>query len=139
MEFALKALMKKLPGGWRRMAGVVTLAMALLLWCLWARSIAITDYISFPFPVVGVNVFVLQSHQGEIGWQDLSMFPTYVPVGWSSHQFTPQERALEEFRLSFVTLPYWRVVIPLTLISAYLILWKPPKSRSTTYPADLEL
>ena len=138
-EFVLKASMKEFLGGWRRKAGVTTLAMALFLWCIWARSIAITDHLSFPFPVFGVKVFVLRSHQGEIGWQDLSMFPTYVPVGWSSHQFTRHDRAIEEFRLSFVTMPYWRIVIPVTLLSAYLILWKPPKHRSIAHSVDPEL
>ena len=86
-----------------------------------------TDYVGCHLPDLGIQFLVFRSHQGEIGWQDLSMFPTYVPAGWTSNQFTADQQAIEEFRLSFVTLPYWRIVIPLTLLSIYLILWKPQK------------
>lgn len=36
-------------------------------------------------------------------------------------------------RMAFVILPYWSLVIPLTLLSAYLIFWK-PRRRTTAMP-----
>ena len=42
-------------------------------------------------------------------------------------------------RLDLVLIPYWSIVVPLTLLSAFLLLWKPRKSTSKKNPEPIPL
>jgi hypothetical protein len=117
--------------GWDRKVGFVVLLVACVLTIAWIRSLTTTDYLAFQFkePTAGVKFTAFRSHAGEIGWQDLSMFEGYCPVGWSSSPRDLQKLSDEQFMLAFVTVPYWWVVLPLTLISAWLLLFKTQRTN----------
>ena len=101
----------------RQRLGIVVLALACLFTTGWIRSLVNTDSIGIP---IGGIYLVIESCGGQIGWQDLSQFSYYRPIGWSSVPNTfGQWGALE-----FVTFPYWYVVVPLVLLSAWLLLRK---------------
>ncbi len=115
--------------GWRRKAGLVTLAMACVLMIGWMRSLAVTDVFS-----IWINeprqrrLLAIESHYGEIGWQDFGSAPLIGnPSGWSSYanNLRPPDP------LAFNTVPYWSLVLPLTLLSAWLILIKPRKAKGS--------
>ena len=135
--------------GWRRKAGVVTLVMACALMGGWIRSYASVDSI---FVNTGNGQRRLQSEGGYLIWSSGGFEPAGSSFGFESRLFTPIEfiepnelwvdwrfrcpgirvgtmpsgHAPNGFvRLSLVA--YLMFVFPLTLLSAYLILWKPRK------------
>ena len=91
--------------GWRRKAGVVTLAMAMLLTDAWIRSISTRDS-------VGFRLFgkwnVAASEEQSLQW-GAEVPSTILWNVW--------------------TVPYWSIVLPLTLLSAWLILAKPRNAK----------
>ena len=138
--------MREFFEGWRRKVGCVTLVMACVFAAGWVRSFRVEDGISFP--TGDPNIGALVSVNGEIGliqwydddnlWPDGAVpqvastpFPPATPTslgtwiwcccglgvkGWLEHRY--------------YVISYWSIVIPLTLLSAYLLLWKPrPKER----------
>lgn len=133
--------------GWRRKAGCVALAMALAFMAGWLRSQFVFD--NFNIRRAGtMNWFGIESKRQTLcfSWvQDNSGSEVTIPF-WMTHD--PSIRGTElgltkigEFRY-FVYLgdeyprgiilfgPYWSVTMPLTLLSAYLILWKPRTKNS---------
>jgi hypothetical protein len=153
--------MKEFFHGWRRKAGVVTLVGALAFMVLWIRGIVVTEMfctgtgngLMYHSLVLGRNGIRWERNQsdGELGWME----------GWTSHMPSWPNDPLHgytvptviEWRLQFGgfdfgrfheqeytasvvewwAIPYWSTVIPLTLLSAYLILWKARK-RDTVHP-----
>ena len=104
--------------GWRRKAGVATLAVACLSATLWIRSFVVEVRLA----IKDVN-FVARSTLGGFGWswdyqneiaEDPAVEWMYCPI-----------RDLPSIYRVPAPIPYWPVVLPLTLLSAYLILWKP--------------
>lgn len=101
--------------GWRRKTGMVTLVMAgpFVVGWVYGHSLA-------PNSEGGIGVNVEFKSPGiaiectEFG---------YAPQSLES--YTSHLRVLAEL---FV--PYWAIAVPLTLLSAYLILWKPRKPSS---------
>ncbi|MEK6262669.1 MAG: hypothetical protein AABP62_29075 [Planctomycetota bacterium] len=89
--------------GWRRKAGLVTLVMACVLGVGWMRSMVIRDAFRIP------NQITIDSVEGQF-WVGL---PGDL-LGESYH-----------FRI----IPYWWAVLPLTLLSAWLIVRKRPKAK----------
>jgi hypothetical protein len=128
--------------GWRRKTGVVTLVMSCALMGLWMRSQLITDTWCWS---IGHETEVVISGDGMLSWWRLS---TQRPVArfWNPGfvvQTSDGTRYANigdwgvELGLSdSMTVPYWPFVIPLTLFSAYLMLWKPRKGLSS--PSLLE-
>jgi hypothetical protein len=140
--------------GWRRKAGVVTLVMALILMVAWVRSLMICDTIVAPRR--GTLQFV-QSFVGTVRWGRHSWpggVPDGVPLpstmwmssklldeqiaesfwkhrtiewrwNWAGFDFAAGDSAGE--RVERWAIPYWSLVIPLTLLSACLILQKARK------------
>ncbi|MDB5345400.1 MAG: hypothetical protein JWP89_3777 [Schlesneria sp.] len=51
-------------------------------------------------------------------------------LDWNDFRFGIATGDLGETRI--LTMPYWTIVIPLTLLSAYLILWKPRSKQKTS-------
>jgi hypothetical protein len=123
--------------GWRRKAGLMTLAMALLLMVAWTRSYSVYSMLGF---AVGGRQFMVQAGTGYVRWS-----------GWSSRTAEPlisawqtltlnedHERALivrqlaidgSEDSVSWL-IPYWSLVLPLTLLSAWLLLSKSRAANS---------
>ena len=131
--------------GWRRRFGYVTLVMACLFIAGWVRSQRYQDSVHLPTSHVSRG-FV--SHNGR-----LMMFSSWFADGrplflrsfaWRTKQ-PPDEIGEPESiweQLGFAhsrgnayfgeeiedwTIPYWLIVFPLTLLSTYLMLGKPPK------------
>ena len=120
--------------GWRRKAGLVTLAMALLLTVAWMRSRFTYDAIAFD---IGSQQQLIISIEDSITWWS---FPDEIDDGnWVSISPSEWTEAADDFaevqaKLGFREwiVPVWCMVLPLTLLSAWLILGKTrhsPKSR----------
>jgi hypothetical protein len=107
---------------WRRKAGVITLVIACVLMGLWMRSIDVHDELW-----IGRHWF--ESKRGELDWR---LFPLANPLEWRFHRIEPGPIGLV-WKYSgpsyqeIVHISYCFIVLPLTLLSAYLILWKPRK------------
>ncbi|MBS0201249.1 MAG: hypothetical protein JSS49_00010 [Planctomycetes bacterium] len=131
--------MREFFSGWRRKAGVVSLVMACAFSTGWLRSIYRKDVIELP-KWIGVNASILSLEQS----MAYHFYENEMPPGrlWISFSIDHSEieAARELFRwrwggfgyistsaLRCYLLPYWSITIPLTILSAYLILWKPRK------------
>lgn len=102
--------------GWRRKAGVVTLVLALAVLVAWMRSQFVTDtYDLFEYHA-GSRLLVLESRSGWLLIIKFRLFPN--AVGPAS---LVQDGG--------VGINYFLMITPLTLLSAFLILWKPRKRR----------
>lgn len=99
--------MREFFNDWRRKAGCVALVMACVVAGMWLRSQFYYD--------------------GVISWDNEvedTVYSTNGSLHWSS--VTREDLTIRTFR----SLPYWSIVLPLTLLSAYLLLWKPrPKPK----------
>src|SRR4051812_3266689 len=143
--------MREFFKGWRRKAGVVTLVIACALAAGWVRSCVMLDIVYFPrrtsncvlfsgnqrfrvMSVPGVSLTRIARHSDGviisretkiIAGQDFIAFPK---VTWTSERI---DNLLGIFRdpgdthPSVPMIPYWSIVIPLALLSAYLLLGKP--------------
>lgn len=149
--------MREFFRGWRRKVGCVTLVMALALTGAWIRSSLVQDEIYLLRPE---RVYAIQSSVGGIQWENHSpsfVFPgggsfhwisrTMVYPSerhWRSHVLeenvcwdcagfvyykaidsTPLSRTVEIWRG-----PYWSLVVPLTMLSSYLLLCPPRKRKA---------
>ena len=131
---------------WRRKIGVVTLVMACVFMGGWVRSRTIDEGVSFRTGKF-MDMFLGSCPYGIIvatGKYSDSSFPS-MNVGWFSKVAVDDGEAEEQadtkwyssgfqFRTSgkgnffHVVIPYWFLVLPLTALSAYLLLTKPRKS-----------
>ena len=133
--------------GWRRKAGCVALLMALVLMSTWIRSLVVWDWV-FIFPTSDVAL-ELKSDRGRLGFEGRSLMDWEPSTSeWLSGVHSPhfglfaylENQPDESFvwrwdcagfsigRFSsydFVAIPYWSLVVPLTLLSAYLFFWQP--------------
>ena len=153
--------------GWRRKAGLVTLAMACVLAGGWMRSYVIEDEFIWRSQTLA---YFLKSANGRINYETNSnesvvkdvyslAFPTgwrrwpgvlYEPADpsdepgdifddlvvesrwrWGGFDFGTAVSSFFSMRLSIWIVPYWSLVLPLTLLSAWLILIKPRKAKGT--------
>ncbi|HEY4261031.1 MAG TPA: hypothetical protein VGM98_12755 [Schlesneria sp.] len=118
--------------GWRRKTGCITLVLSCVLMGLWMRSQLVTDTWCWS---IGHETEVVISSDGMLSWWRLA---TQRPVArfWNPG-FVGQTEGTRyavigdwgvELGLSdSCTVPYWPFVVPLTLFSGYLMLWKPGK------------
>ena len=155
--------------GWRRKAGLVTLAMALVLMVAWMRSAIICDELMIPYRG---SLHFIDSRNGRLEWTRLIPSPVRwgeydpykYPIAWISFP-VPGELDIEdlwagcdvewkwelggfEFVLEAIgesgdrnkreswAIPYWSLVLPLTLLSAWLILVKARNEKRTRAPID---
>ena len=141
--------------GWRRKAGLVTLAMACALMVGWVRSSVVCDQLFIPLRASGLWTASVKGQLGcvrhtdwhePIEWYsaDTSVFPDITIFDeihhldsatsqWSHFGFrfgagripTPTGGAIQQWdSFQFCYIPYWSLVLPLTLLSAWLILGK---------------
>lgn len=144
---------------WRRKSGSVTLSVSLLVMAAWVRSGAVGEYLEIPIANTAMIVFV--SKPGAIGWFYLRSPRHPVEGRWRALAYSTAGRVenfferrdldlgsgpatagdFEAFRsLSFehesiMTAPHGFIVLPLTLLSAWLLLSKPrPVKKSEPSP-----
>jgi hypothetical protein len=141
--------------GWRRKAGVVTLVMACALTGAWLRSE--TEFHCFTLPANSWAHVTLVSERGSVRlvkmdavhslssarwWYgtlpEIADPSDYLEGGgievdwrWDLGGFTiAYYHVTEQPEIGHTAeckLPYWSIVLCVTLLSAYLILWKPRK------------
>jgi hypothetical protein len=104
--------------GWRRKAGCVTLAMALVLTVGWMRSRSYQDLLWIQSSY-GNGIVYSASGGINVAWRSGTTFTT--PYGRISLQIDEGEHPGD--------VPYWRLVLPLTLLSAWLLLIKPRPAK----------
>jgi hypothetical protein len=119
--------------GWRRKVGIVSLVMACGLTSAWMRSQFFRDVFCWS---IGHEAEVIISDDGILSWWRLSLQHP-LPQRWNpgfvnrgrdgSYYFRARDWYVELGESDSLSVPYWHSVIPLTLLSAYLILWKPRK------------
>jgi len=129
--------------GWRRKLGVVTLLMALVLMGGWLRSFSATDEIQIG--IINQCLQEVRTSWGELHWASWKDRPISLRwTNWPAQQPSVHRKHFSEWlvrhevrqsnadnitRLGQVVIfPYWSITIPLTLISAFLLLSKPRKS-----------
>ena len=128
--------------GWRRKVGCVLVVVALALIVTFARSYAVYHMAAY---ALGGRQFMVQSGQGYVIWSGWSPHDD-DPVMWTCDSFNTshnQDRGLIVRQLAISGSPnsvswpisYWWLIAPVTLLSAYLLLWKPRK-RFTPTPPD---
>jgi len=134
--------------GWRRKTGVVTLVAAMVFVGGWVRSLTIDEGVSFRTGQF-TDLYLGSCPDGFIGstgkYSDSSL-PS-LNAGWFSkyasddtddtdiqepadsqwHGWGFQFRSSGNGNFIYVVIPYWSIVLPLTLLSAYLLLGKPRK------------
>jgi hypothetical protein len=100
--------------GWRRKVGIVTLLMSIAFLGMWFRSRVVEDALEIAF-------WDVLSQNGTVSWR-LRSFVARAPWFWS-YPLPPSGKGLGghfELRLRYGTL-----VLFFTVLSAYLLLWKP--------------
>ena len=139
--------------GWRRKTGCVVLVMAAVVMVGWNRSKSVGESVSFPSGLDTTDCFVsvdcsILWVKCEPGFFDgLLNFPHFEQhdfdphsnfyhifalrdVDWIWRLFgfgvgeVPAERGAHGRRFTFWIIPYWAVFVSLSLLSAYLLLWK---------------
>jgi hypothetical protein len=127
--------MREFFHGWRRKVGCVALTFTLLLFVLWLRSLIKSESLTVAY---GDRDHWITSSEGLVGWHS---YPTdgfaammlSLPQQWR-HTHDPNIEVVARWGHDF-DVKWWRIshvamMLPLTLLSAYLILWKPrPKER----------
>ena len=140
---------------WRRKAGCVSLVMALVFTIGWVRGLIYVDVLTLPgntsalevatgFFGFGVRYSVEVAAQQPLNWQTIPRpTPSAVQEGeqYNANAFGPDGYWKWEFcglgmskiqGLRLVWISYWLCITPLTLLSAYLILW--PGKRKAPSP-----
>ena len=105
--------------GWRRKAGGVLLVLTCVLEVGWVRSFVVQD-------TVLIRNYCVGSDRGWIWWLEMPYMDQWK---WDSQTIDSDWN--DETGINWVfgnqncAIRYWSLVIPLTLLSAYLIVWKP--------------
>jgi hypothetical protein len=140
--------------GWRRKAGVASLVMACGLSSAWLRSVTYQDTLTMSSSEDSQTLLVSSAQhliiarvsgasasstpfwmsrnlEGGHGWLFTAADNLKIYHGFhgQSFRFGTSVSSWASKPVSFTTLhfPYWSLAIPLTLLSAYPILWKPRK------------
>jgi hypothetical protein len=137
----------------RRKLGVATLAMACMFSGGWVRSLYIMDTFAFSHLP---NELLLVSGDGVVGWQTISAtsigslfdgFRWHSQMPRSIEDIFNRAESLNKWHWNgfgvmqldnstrLGCIPYWSLVIPLTLLSAWLLLSKPRTAK--TKPVSL--
>lgn len=139
--------MREFVRGWRRKVGGVLLLAAVAFAGMWIRSNVRIDAVHF---AIGARDHSIYSLLGGVTWQSYDLVPwpsSAAPIPWAQFKEAgskkiedvtgPETNSLTDFADGDTGLPdqrhwtayYWWVVSPLTLLSAFLILW--PVKRAT--------
>lgn len=146
--------------GWRREAGCVTLVIACVFMGLWARSYYVEDWLVLPIrsaptellsrpsgiAVVTVDGVPPEAYSAHFHWdafqRDKMVFKEplarlgKVDWRWDFGGFHFSKEGQGQV-IRWYMIPYWSFVIPLTALSAWLLLSKPakPKQKPVEPPA----
>jgi hypothetical protein len=145
--------MREVFRGWKRKLGVVTLAMACGFIIGWVRSLSVMDVLQ-----IGSGSRTMEhcvSTNGSLIWgrfrtedpNSVIVFPIWGTSGsstieaflehanlrcnWRSFGFGRGDLnidSLDRSRHTFWMIPYWSIILPLTVLSAFLLLTKPRQS-----------
>lgn len=129
--------MRELFRGSRRKVGCVTLVLACVLMGMWMRSFFVIDAILSP---IGGRQQTVISLRNKITWSSWDLENHEAEYSGSAFHLAPElsqfimeqidaRRERPSFRQWIV--PYWCIVLSLTLLSAYLILGKPRKKATS--------
>lgn len=134
--------------GWRRKVGVVTLLFAVLFMAGWIRSKVTSDMLTFQFfenfdcPIhcfessygcFAYDQIVGSSYPAKVSWESCPIEDRRDP--WAPTQNRTWQWNCGLFELGqtadlylhrYVHIPYWVIVTPLTLISIWLLISRPP-------------
>ncbi|MDB5344383.1 MAG: hypothetical protein JWP89_2760 [Schlesneria sp.] len=121
--------------GWRRKVGCVLLVVTCALAALWVRSLTVCDAIEFDFSDAQHTLF---SCRGRGHWLRRDNCSGPSPRVWSEAdlELAQARFAIKSLKLNRLPDPvefrvgYCAIVMPLTLISAILILWPKRKQPS---------
>ena len=123
--------MRTLIRGWRRKLGIVALMLALVAMGGWGLSLAGVETVEL-IPEINGMVFMNDGHA--IGCYGFGAVTTTTETHIENGQ--PVERHGVDIELtSLFTVPYWALVIPLSLLAGYL-LWFQPRSAGPAGPSD---
>lgn len=116
--------------GWRRKVGCVALVMACLVAIAWIRSMAVADHIYVRFD----RQHEIRSRQQTFLWVSWRAYIGNVkPTSWVTVDASQPQIENEMLDAELWELPYSALFVPLTLLSAVLLLWRQRK-RSQTSP-----
>ena len=149
--------MREFFRGWRRKVGCVALVMACVIMGLWFRTHFVEDVIlsgNGKGTIISVQLsrsgLLLNRYEGVVMKPGVKWWregPVKDQIGPPRAFFTREKVTFTRQSqwyvfgsgeiqndlgntMSFWVLPFWSIIVPLTLLSAYLILWKPRKRES---------
>lgn len=117
--------------GWRRKAGCVALVMACVFMAAWVRSIQYQDafFIYFGARITGIataeGYFSLASKPSDEYVFHYDSFVVSQPIRIGAHVDHATVMLGDPWYF-----PYWSIVAPLTIFSAWLLLTKPRQAKS---------
>lgn len=131
----------------RRKIGLLTLLLACVCMVEWMRSHLVSDRIRFS--PNGSPVYRITSHIDQIAFEELEwkaspgelkfeswkasrvteLFDNELEIYWNRLGFSSGGHKKMQDKL--FTIPYWSIVVPPTLLSAWLLLSKPPAKTPT--------
>lgn len=133
--------------GWQRKAGIVTLAMACVFMAAWMRSLNSAEVIHLHFghsdlvSLSGCGRFaVIRGYLCDVVSEDIEgrrSVRFILRKAQATDRYSRISVPADEVSLSGdrTLVPYWSITIPITLLSAYLILGSPRKAKSSDQPA----
>ncbi|WP_157606257.1 hypothetical protein [Schlesneria paludicola] len=145
--------------GWKRKLGILTLAIACLLTVGWVRSRSVADTL-YIHHNRGMDDIYVSCAQGMIWMRNMSADPRHkvTPRRGSVSWFSDTDQSnfdstdwksisncwfarirsygTKQQQAGIVLIRYWLIVVPLTLLTAYLLLSKPVPTLPTTTPKN---
>jgi RNase P/RNase MRP subunit p29 len=113
--------------GWRRKLGVLTLVLACIFIGGWLRGLCAHDLIDTGRYIRGRHGIVIDSNGNSLKIMTRSGEAICLDHTGAINTINMDTSDVHVFLAGIVTVPYWSIVIPLTLLSAYLLLSKPRK------------
>jgi len=134
--------------GWKRKIGLLTLVMALVFMAGWVRSLSILDQFNIPCMSTSYGVFSIFDRMAFTTLPDIPIgqgvnYPVwftdpnppaniedFYSFKWQICGFGVAEPTMSSdlVKIELIIVPYWSIVIPMTLFSAFLLLSKTHKT-----------
>ena len=119
--------MREFFRGWRRKTGCVALGLACATMGIWIRSYYYQDFVA-----TRDSRFVIVSQEGYVSWDwRTQLQSTGLNLHWGSQLLPPGGGVF--FKHFSTAVRYQSVTLILTLLAAYLILWKPRKRTGAVH------
>ena len=114
--------MREFFHGWRRKVGCVALVMAVLACGEWGRRRIDPDAVMLAF---GRCQHEITCYDDQFFWSSWYAREEHQQIGWTSSPRVIIEYRDMDSEVKQASLPCWPFRLTLTLLAAYLILWKP--------------